>query len=44
MFENIKSNFFMIYLFSLMEDRKQLHLVKYNKSFSKYINYKYYEL
>ena len=35
MVENIKSNFFMRDLFSLVEDGKQLQLVKYNKSLQK---------
>ena len=44
---NIKSNFFVRYLFSLMDDGKQLHLVKYNKSLQKILNinimnYKFY--
>ena len=38
MVENIKSNFFMRDLFSLVEDGKQLQLVKYNKSLQKILN------
>ena len=38
MLENIKSKFFVRYLFSLMDDGQQLHLVKYNKILQKLLN------
>ena len=38
MVENIKSNFFVRYLFTLIEDIKQLQLAKYNKSLQKILN------
>ena len=38
MVENIKSNFFVRYLFSFVDDGKQLYLVKYNKRLQKLLN------
>ena len=38
MVENIKSNFFVRYLFSFLDDVKQLYLVKYNKRLQKLLN------